>query len=101
MSDLRKIVLDVLKPHDPDISVLAKRIAGLKTVDGVNISVYEIDQKVENVKITIKGCFNDLEEITEVITDIGGTVHSLDEVVAGKQVIDEEPTLHERQQDSI
>ncbi|HHQ44551.1 MAG TPA: hypothetical protein ENN13_00250 [Candidatus Altiarchaeales archaeon] len=96
MENLRKAVLDVLKPHDPDISVLAKRIAGISGIEGVNISVYEIDQKVENVKITVVGEFKDLTEIKEVIMDIGGTMHSLDEVVSGKKFITEVETLHER-----
>ena len=98
MADLRKVVLDVLKPHDPPISVLAKRLADVPGIDGVNISVYEIDQKVENVKITLEGSFKEITPVNEVVMDIGGTVHSLDEVVAGKKFIEEEQTLQERTQ---
>jgi len=99
MTNLRKVVLDVLKPHDPDITVLARRISQLESVDGVNISVYELDQKVENVKATVMGSFEDLSKIKEIIVDIGGTVHSIDEVVAGRKIISEEATLQDRIQE--
>ena len=99
MADLRKVVLDILKPHDPDISVLAKRLSDLPGVEGVNVSVYELDQKVENVKATIFGSFHDLQDIKAAIMDVGGTVHSLDEVAAGKKIISEEETLQERLHD--
>ncbi|MBD3262544.1 MAG: hypothetical protein GF334_12900 [Candidatus Altiarchaeales archaeon] len=99
MSELRKLVLDVLKPHEPDITVLARRVSELESIDGVNVSVYEIDQKVENVKLTVEGRFNDFEEIKKVILDIGATIHSIDEVVAGKRIIFEEETLHDREKE--
>ncbi len=96
MAEIRKIVLDVLKPHDPDISQLAVKLAGLGGVDGINISVYEMDKEVENIKITIEGSSLNLEKIKEVISRASGTVHSIDEVVAGKVIVEEEETLHER-----
>lgn len=96
MVEIRKIVLDVLKPHSPDIVSFARNIAAIPGIDGVNISVYEIDKEVENVKITIVGKFKDMAEIRKVISDIGGTIHSIDEVVAGRSMVGEEETLHER-----
>ena len=96
MIELRRIVLDVLKPHEPDITILVKSLANLKGVEGVNISVYEIDQRVENVKVTVEGNFPDISGIKEVIQDAGGTIHSIDEVVAGKTIVAEEATLQDR-----
>jgi hypothetical protein len=92
---IRRIVLDVLKPHDPSIVELAQRIAGLPGVDGVNISIYEVDRKVENAKITVEGTDLDYGDITRLIEDAGGTVHSVDEAVAGKVLIDDSPTLQD------
>ena len=100
MIELRKIVLDVLKPHEPDITVLVKSIAALEGIEGVNISVYEIDQRVENVKVTIEGRFPDVTKIRKVILDSGGTIHSIDEVAAGKLVVREDATLQDRIQES-
>ena len=92
---IRRIVLDVLKPHDPSIIELAQRLASLPGVDGVNISIYEVDRKVENAKITLEGADLTYSFIVGIIDDAGGTVHSIDEAVAGKVVINEIPTLQE------
>ena len=92
---IRRVVLDVLKPHDPSIIELSQRLAGLPGVDGVNISIYEIDRKVENAKITIEGSELDYDPIVSIIEDTGGTVHSIDEAVAGKVLIEEAQTLQD------
>ena len=89
---IRRIVLDVLKPHDPSIIELSQRLADEPGVDGVNISIYEVDRKVENAKITVEGADLDFEIIVHVIRDAGGTIHSIDEAVAGKVLIDDSPT---------
>jgi len=52
LGKLRRIVLDVLKPLEPNIVDLARKISTLPGVDGVNITIYEIDHHVENAKIT-------------------------------------------------
>jgi hypothetical protein len=89
MGTLRRLVLDVLKPLDPSIVTLVQVLADLEGVDGVNISIYEIDRRVENAKITIEGHDLDHEEITRVIGENGGAVHSIDEVAAGKVLIED------------
>ncbi|ODS42637.1 MAG: hypothetical protein MSIBF_04870, partial [Candidatus Altiarchaeales archaeon IMC4] len=96
MAVIRKLVLDVLKPHEPGIVEFAQKLSDLAGVDGVNISVSEMDKKVENVKITIEGRFSKTDHIKDTIFSLGGTIHSTDEVVAGKRVVDEEETLHDR-----
>jgi hypothetical protein len=92
---LRRVVLDVLKPHDPSIIELSQRLAELEGVDGVNVSIYEVDRKVENAKLTIEGDNLDYAPILEVIEDAGGTVHSIDEAVSGKVLIEDSRTLQE------
>jgi len=92
---IRRIVLDVLKPHNPSIIELSQRLASLPSVDGVNISIYEVDRKVENAKITVEGSDLTYETILQTIEDAGGTVHSIDEAVAGSVVIDDMPTLQD------
>jgi hypothetical protein len=47
---------------------------------------------VENAKITIEGNDIDFEAIRAMITDNGGAIHSIDEVVAGKIIIDDAST---------
>ena len=81
--------MDVLKPLDPSIVDLVQFLADLDGVDGTNISIYEIDRRVENAKITIEGHDLNYEEIVGVIEDNGGSVHSIDEVAAGKVLIED------------
>ncbi|HID88015.1 MAG TPA: hypothetical protein EYP55_11690 [Anaerolineae bacterium] len=92
MSKVRRLVLDVLKPHEPTIIELASQLSALNGVEAVNISIYEIDRKVENAKITIEGDDLDYRRVEQVILENGGTVHSIDEVVAGKMIIEDAET---------
>ena len=95
MGHVRRLVLDVLKPHDPSILDLAQQLSELPGVEAVNISIYEVDRMVENAKITLEGTEIIYEQVRKVISDNGGTVHSLDEVVAGRMIIDDAETLQD------
>jgi hypothetical protein len=92
MGKVRRLVLDTLKPHDPTIIELAQSLSELDGIEAVNISIYEMDRKVENAKITIEGNDINFEEIRQIIADNGGALHSIDEVVAGKIIIDDAST---------
>jgi hypothetical protein len=92
MGNLRRLVLDVLKPLEPSIAEMAQLLAELNGVDGVNISIYEIDRRVENAKITIEGHDLQYDEIADMIGENGGSVHSIDEVAAGKVLIEDVDT---------
>ncbi len=96
MAGLRRVVLDVLKPHEPSNVILAKILSELDFVDGVNLSLYEIDQSTENVKITIVGDEMDFDEIKRTIEGLGGVIHSVDEVVAGKRIVETVMTEQDR-----
>nr|HID14508.1 hypothetical protein [Anaerolineae bacterium] len=89
MGNLRRLVLDVLKPLEPSIVELVQLLADQEGVDGVNISIYEIDRRVENAKITIEGHDLRYEAIVRVIEENGGAVHSIDEVAAGRVLIED------------
>lgn len=90
------MVLDVLKPHHPSIIELSKKLSVLKGVAGVNLSLYEVDQQTENIKITIEGENLDYEEIKQSIDNLGAVIHSVDEIAAGKQLVEEVETLQDR-----
>ena len=92
MGTVRRLVLDVLKPLDPTIIQLAQLLSELPGIEAVNISIYEIDRKVENAKITIEGSDIVYESVIETIQQNGGSVHSIDEVVAGKMIIEDAAT---------
>jgi hypothetical protein len=89
-------VLDVLKPHEPTNVEVASAIGDLQDVDGVNLSLYEVDQQTENVKITVEGTNVNYPLVLQTIENLGGVVHSVDEIIAGKKLVEEDETLHDR-----
>jgi len=95
MGKIRRVVLDVLKPHDPSIIHMAGELSDLPGVEAVNISIYEMDRKVENAKLTLEGNDLNYDEILKVISENGGAVHSIDEVVAGRVIIEDAATLQD------
>jgi hypothetical protein len=92
MSNIRRLVLDTLKPHEPGIIEMSVALSELDGIVAVNISIYEIDRKVENAKITIEGDDISYTSVLDIITDMGATVHSVDEVVAGRKIIEDAST---------
>ena len=93
---IRRLVLDVLKPHSPSVIELSQALSILKGVEGVNIITYEIDQKVENVKIIVGGNKINFESVKKRLEDFGAVVHSVDEVAAGKRIVEEVRTPQDR-----
>jgi len=65
-------------------------------VVGVNVSLLEIDQKTETVKISIVGENINFHEIEDAIECLGGSIHSIDKVAAGKKIIEEVDTNQDR-----
>lgn len=88
---IKRLVLDVLKPHEPSILDLAVTLSQLKGVSGVNLILQEIDQKTESVTVTLEGTDIQFEEIKRVIKEAGAAVHSIDEVVAGRKLVEAPP----------
>ena len=93
---IRRLVLDVLKPHKPSVVELSEALSHLQGVEGVNVIIYEIDQQVENVKIIIAGISISFEDIKSKLEELGATIHSVDEVAAGKRIVEEVMTPQDR-----
>ena len=96
MSDIRRIVLDVLKPHNPSILEMAKRLGSLKGIEGVTCSLEEVDQETESVKVVIEGTQVDFDKVSDTIRQVGGVIHSMDSVSAGKKVVEDVRTPQDR-----
>jgi len=96
LTKLRRMVLDVLKTHEPKLTDLAVKLCSVDGIDGVNVTVYEIDKSTENIKITIEGFNLDYDAIKAIIESMNGVIHSIDEVAAGKKIIDEVKTPQDR-----
>jgi len=81
MTKIKKLVLDVLKPHEPSIILLAGKINDIKGVDLVDITIASVDRRVETAKITIEGTTLNYDKILKEIQDNGATVKSIDQVL--------------------
>ncbi|MFH1787755.1 MAG: DUF211 domain-containing protein [Candidatus Altiarchaeota archaeon] len=79
------LVLDVLKPHKPNIVELGRDLCEWG-VEASSISVYAVDEKTESIKIVIEGKGIDFEKIRTRIEDSGAVVHSIDRVVYGRKI---------------
>jgi hypothetical protein len=86
---LKRLVLDVLKPHKPTVVELSLELSNLEGIEGVNVIMNEIDQQVENVKIIIAGGNIRYESIKNKLEEMGATIHSVDEVAAGRRIVEE------------
>jgi hypothetical protein len=93
---IRRLVLDVLKPHKPSVVELSEVLSTLEGVEGVNIIIYEIDQQVENAKIIIAGNPLNFGGIKKKLEEMGATIHSVDEVAAGNRIVEEVRTPQDR-----
>ncbi len=96
MSKIRRLVLDVLKPHKPSIVELSKRVSVTKGVLGVNCTLDEVDQDTETIKITIEGDDISFDAVVNAIESSGGVIHSIDSVATGKKLVDEVSTLQDK-----
>ncbi len=75
-----RIVLDVLKPHQPNALEFVRRLQELESIGRIKLTLAEMDEKTETVVLTIEGLDMDYERIAGVISEMGGSVHSIDEV---------------------
>lgn len=88
-SGIRRIVLDVLKPHSPRLTDLALMISQDERVSGLNISLKEVDQNTESITITLEGDDLKFDTIKEILEQAGAVIHSIDQVVAGRRFVEE------------
>lgn len=92
MVEIKRVVLDVLKPHDPSVLTFGERTATCDGVDGVNVVLLETDREVQNIKLTVEGQDLDFEAVEATIEELGGTIHSIDEVACGEVLVEESET---------
>ncbi len=85
----------MLKPHKPSLIELSQRLSGLKGVEGVNCSLDEVDQETETVKVTIEGSSIVFDAVEAALRELGAVIHSIDEVAAGKRLIEDVRTLQD------
>ena len=77
---VKRLVLDVLKPHQPNALEFSRALAGTDGKSRVHITVLEVDEQTETLKVVIEGEAIDFEAIQASIGEMGGSLHSIDEV---------------------
>lgn len=80
MVSVKKLVLDVLKPHQPNSLEFSCNLANVGDDYRVEVTVIEVDENTETLQVMIQGSDLDFEAIQTAITDMSGALHSIDAV---------------------
>lgn len=82
---IRLLVLDVLKPHNPNIVELSQTISKANGVKNADLSVYAVDEKTESLRVVVEGSDLHFDVIKKTIEDFGAAIHSIDRVMIGER----------------
>jgi len=77
---VKRLVLDVLKPHQPNALEFSQALAKAGGDYRVCITVLEVDEQTETLKVVVEGDAIDFDAVQSGISDLGGSLHSIDEV---------------------
>jgi hypothetical protein len=80
MLQLKRLVLDVLKPHHPDVLEFTRAIASQGDDYRVKLDVVEMDDQTQTLEVVVEGTDLQLAGIVDAIGELGGSVHSIDQV---------------------
>lgn len=80
MPAIKRIVLDVLKPHQPNVLELARSLASVCDNCRVKLKVLEVDDNTQTTQVELEGDNLDFELIETRISEMGASIHSIDEV---------------------
>ena len=80
MIKVEKLILDILKPHQPNALEFASALAEKGNNIQVTLTVAAVDEKTESVVVEIEGNDINFEHISERIKTLGASVHSIDKV---------------------
>jgi len=87
MPRVKRLVLDVLKPHRPSSLDFASAVAAAGQGYRVALTVVEVDEQTESVTVTIDADDIHFDAVEQRIRELGGSVHSIDAVeVVGEDV---------------
>lgn len=88
MVSVKRVVLDVLKPHQPNAIEFSQAIAKAGPDYRVCLTVLEMDENTETIRIEVQGNAIDIDAIQSTISGMGGSLHSIDEVEAQSETDD-------------
>ena len=75
----KRLVLDILKPHHPNVLDFSRALAEQGDVR-IKVTVLEMDDRTETLQVVVEGNDIDFERIQTAIADLGASLHSVDEV---------------------
>lgn len=73
-------MLDILKPHQPNALEFSRSIASVGADYLVRLTVIEVDENTETLRMEIEGDAIDFEAVQASIKAMGASLHSIDEV---------------------
>ena len=79
MARVKRLLLDILKPHQPNALEFSQHLAA-QGYHRVKLTVLEMDDKTETLQVEIVGEDIDFDTLQAAITDFGASLHSIDEV---------------------
>jgi hypothetical protein len=77
---VKRVVLDILKPHQPNALEFSRTIAAVGDDYRVRVAVIEVDENTETLQMVVEGVAIDFAAVQASINAIGGSLHSIDEV---------------------
>ena len=83
--EIKAMVLDVLKPHSPPLPEFAVFLGELAGIDEVDVTVVEMDERTESLRIVISGPSINYEDLKEHMGKQGAVIHSVDQVIVEKE----------------
>jgi hypothetical protein len=83
---VKRLVLDILKPHQPNSLEFTRTLAEVGDDYHVSLTVIEIDENTESVEVEIKARNIDFEAVQAAITAMSGSLHSIDVVEVDSEV---------------
>lgn len=92
MAKIRRLVLDIVIPSAADVIKLTQDLADMNNASGVSSFVNEFDKRAINIKVILEGTDLNIKGIEKVVHSHGGSIHSVDSVAAGKEIIEDVET---------
>ena len=88
---VKRLVLDILKPHQPRSLEFCAKLAEVGDDYRISLTVIGVDEQTETVEVCIEGYNLDFEAIQAAITEMSSALHSVDVV----EVQNEKSTISE------
>ena len=74
----------MLKPHAPSLPEFASFLVELEGVTRVDVSLVEMDERTESLKVVLHGVEIDFDELKGHMEKQGAVIHSVDQVIVEK-----------------